>query len=101
MTAFNLADIPSNINTLERLITWAGQAMQSCSNGLTVNVTANEAQQPYASVNLAVLANDVPHFLVSVYIPYDVADLNDPEEKTWMAAKDITTATPHINFLSN
>lgn len=101
VTALSLADIPSNINSYERLAVWVVQAMQSAANGKTVNVTANEQQQPRASVNVAVLADNMPNFLVSAYIPLDLGDLNDPNEKTWMAALDVTTAEPHVNFGSN
>jgi hypothetical protein len=101
MPALNIADIPSNINTYERLVVWAAQALQDASNGQSVNVIANQAQQPRAAANLAVLADDVPNWCLQIYIPCIIADLNDPNEKTWMAAQSITSATPNVNFTSN
>lgn len=101
MTAFALASIPSDINTLERLLVFAAQALASAANGKTVNVATGEAQQPYCSVNTAVLANDKYHWIVSAYLEFDIGDLNDPDSKTWMSAKDVTLSTPHVNFGGN
>jgi hypothetical protein len=101
MTALALADIPSHINSYERLAVWCIQAMQSASNGQSVNVQQNQQQQPRAAVSLAVLADDVPNFCLSAYIPCDLGALNDGNEKTWMAAQAITAATPHVNYGSN
>jgi hypothetical protein len=101
MTALALSAIPSNINTYERLLLWTAQAISSAANGLTVNVAVGEAQQPFCSVNTAVLANDKTHWIVNAYIEFNVGDLNDPDEKTWMSAQDIVTATPHVNFSTN
>ena len=101
MTAIALADIPSNINTYERLHVWTAQCLQSTANGKQTNVVANAASQPTAQVQLGVTADNVPRFIITSYVPYDLAALNDPEEKTWMAAKDISDAQPNENLLSN
>jgi hypothetical protein len=101
MTALALSDIPSHVNTYERLAVWCIQAMQSASNGQSVNVQQNQQQQPRAACNLAVLADDVPNFCLSAYVPCDLGALNDPAEKTWMAAQAITTAAPHTNYSTN
>ena len=101
MTALNLQQIPSNINTYERLLVWCAQALSDIANGQVVNVTQNEPSQPMVQVALNVLANNQDTFIVSAYIPVDYAELNNQNQKTWMATKDISSATPHTNFLSN
>jgi hypothetical protein len=101
MAALNLANIPSNINTYERLFVWAAECLQSSANGLQTNVVANQANQPTAQVQLGVTADNVPRFIVTAYVPYDLNELNSPTEKTWMAAQDISDAQPSTNLLTN
>lgn len=101
MTALNLANIPSNINSYERLLVWAAQACQSISNGGQTNAVANVPQVPTVQVQVAVTADNQDRFIVSAYIPVDREALNSGTQKTWMAAKDISEATPHTNLLSN
>lgn len=101
MAALDLADIPSNINTYERLAVWALQCLQSISNGGEVIVTQNEPPQQTAQVVWGVTADNVPRFILSAYLPLDRDGLNDPNYKTWMACQDISQAQPHTNLLSN
>lgn len=101
MAALDLATIPSNINTYERLAMWAAQCCQSISNGLQVNAVSGEAQVPLAQVQIAKTADNVDRAILVVYLPVNVDALNDPAQKTWMAAEDISDAAPHANFLSN
>lgn len=101
MTALNLANIPSNINTYERLLIWAAQACQSISNGQQVNAVSGVAQVPAVQVQVAITADNVDRFIVSAYVPVNMDDLNSSSQKTWMAAKDISSATPHTNLLTN
>jgi hypothetical protein len=101
MAALTLSSIPSNINTYERLAMWAAQCCQSISNGLQVNAVSGEAQVPLAQVQIAKTADNTDRAILVVYLPVDVDMLNDPDEKTWMAAKDISATAPHANLLSN
>jgi hypothetical protein len=54
-----------------------------------------------AQCQTAVTADNVNRFILTAYIPLELSDLNDPEQKTWMAAKDIAATAPHTNLLSN
>jgi hypothetical protein len=101
MTALNLANIPSAINTYERLAVWAIQALQNISNGGQVNVVAGATPSPTVQAQLAVTEDNIPRFILSAYIPVDMAALNSATAKTWMAAQDIATAAPNAVFLSN
>lgn len=101
MAALTLANIPSSINTYERLAVWAIQALQSSANGEEVNVVANQNSVPIAQCQIAVTADNVDRFVLSAYIPCDRNALNSATAKTWMAASDISTAAPHSNLLSN
>lgn len=101
MSALTLGSIPTNINTYERLFVWAAMCLQSINNGQQVNVVENGGQVPQVQVQLAVTADNADRMIVSAYIPYSLADLNSSTQKAWMAAKDIATAAPHTNLLSN
>lgn len=101
MTAIVLANIPSSINTYERLAVWAVQCCQSIANGTEVNVVAGAESVPIAQCQVAVTADNLDRFILTAYIPVDREALNAPSAKTWMATKDIATAAPHTNLLSN
>lgn len=101
MAALTLASIPSSINTYERLAVWAIQCCQSIANGQEANVQAGAESVPTAQCQVAVTADNVDRFILTAYIPLDSAELNSPTAKTWMAAKDIASAQPHQNLLSN
>lgn len=101
MTALSLASIPSNINTYERLMVWAAQAIQSAANGAAINAIQGAGSQPTCQVQVVVAADNSDRFVVSAFVPLDRDALNSSTAKTWMAAEDITTATPHSNFGTN
>lgn len=101
MAALDLATIPSNINTYERLMVWAAQCCQSIGNGQQTNVISNSASQPTCQVQLGVVADNTNRFIITAYVPYDLPSLNDPNQKTWMAAMDISDAAPNANLLEN
>jgi hypothetical protein len=101
MAALVLSAIPSNINSYERLLVWAAQALQSSANGATLNAIAGAGSQPTVQVQVVVAADNTDRFVVSAFVPLDRDALNDGTQKTWMAAEDITTAAPHANFGTN
>lgn len=101
VAALTLANIPSNINTYERLAVWAVQCCQSIANGQEANVVAGAESVPTAQCQVAVTADNVDRFILTAYIPLDRDALNSGTEKTWMAANDIASAAPHANLLSN
>jgi hypothetical protein len=101
MTALTLSSIPSAINTYERLAVWVMQALQNISNGQQVNVLPNATSSPMVQVQLAVTEDNVPRYILSAYLPVDLAGLNSATAKTWMATQDIATAAPNSVFLSN
>jgi hypothetical protein len=101
MAALDLADIPSSINTYERLAVWATQCLQSIANGEEVNVVAGASSVPQAQAQVAVTADNVPRWILTAYVPLDLGALNAGDAKTWMSAQDISNAAPHTNLLSN
>lgn len=101
MTALNLSQIPSNINSYERLLLWCAQCLQSTSNGQEINAVLGEGNVPLAQASITKTADNVDRAVVLVYLPIDYSALNSSQQKTWMAAQDISQANPHANLLSN
>lgn len=101
MATLDLGDIPTNINTYERLAVWAVQCLQSIANGEEVNVVAGASSVPISQCQIAVTADNVDRFILTAYVPLDRNDLNSPTQKTWMAANDISSAAPHSNLITN
>jgi hypothetical protein len=52
-------------------------------------------------VQLGVVADNTDRFIITAYVPYDLGELNSGENKTWMAAEDISQSAPNANLLSN
>ena len=101
MTALNRSNIPSNINTLERLLIWTAQAIQSAANGATISAIPGAGVQPVCQVQVAVAADNSDRFIVSAFIPMDRNALNSATQKTWMAANDVVTASANTVFDTN
>jgi hypothetical protein len=101
MSALTLANIPSSINTYERLAMWVTQCLQSTSAGADLIVSQGAAAQPVANCQIATTADGVNRAICVIYLPVDYPALNSPTAKTWMAAQEFNQATPHTNLLSN
>lgn len=101
MTAFTTANIPAAINTFERLAFWVAQVLQDTTNGLAVNVIQNEGSVPRCQVQLSKVADGTDTAIISLYLPIDYDALNSASAKTWMAALDVSTATPNAVYLTN
>lgn len=101
MTALNLANIPSDINSYERLAFWVIQCLQNTANREEVNAVLGEGSVPIAQAQIAKTADGYDRAILSAYVPIDFAALNSPSQKTWMAAQDISNAAPAAVFLEN
>lgn len=101
MAALNRADIPSNINTYERLAMWAVQCLQSLANGAELIAVEGEGDVPLAQVSITKTADNRDRAILLAYLPINYSELNSGTQKTWMAAQDISAAAPHSNLLTN
>ena len=101
MTALALGDIPSDINTYERLAFWVIQALQNMANGDEVNAVTGEGSVPVVQAQIAKTADNRDRAILVAYIPIDFPALNSATAKTWMAAEDISNAPPAAVFLAN
>lgn len=101
VTALALADIPSDINTFERLAFWVAQCLQNTSNGDEVNAVLGEGSVPVAQAAVQKTADGRDRAIIVMYLPINYAELNSSEYKTWMAAQEISMAAPAAVFLAN
>jgi hypothetical protein len=101
VTALSLASIPSSINTYERLALWVAQCLADTTNGLSVNVIANEGSVPRAQVQISKIADGTDTAIISLYVPINWDEMNSSSSKTWMAAQDVSTAAPNTVYGTN
>lgn len=96
MTTINPAtDIPSQINTLERLATWSIMALRRTNPTLTVIEIANQISEKAAQTALVEADDNTIRFIgrVSIELPSDYAE--DNTVKLWAKAKELSnTALP-------
>ena len=96
MTIINVAtDIPSDINTLERLAMWTLMALRRVNPTLSVIEIANVPSERVAQTALVQADDNTIRFIgrVSLEIPNDYAD--DNTKKLWTKAKELSnTALP-------
>lgn len=101
MAAFVPANLPSNINTFERLLVYAAMALQSAANGQTVSAVQGEGAQPTCQVQVATIADNTGRFVVSAFVPCGFDELNNPSAKAWMAAQAVTASAPNAVYNTN
>lgn len=77
------------------------QCLADTTNGLSVNVITNEGSVPRCQVQVSKIADGTDTAIISLYIPIDWDAMNSNTAKTWMAAKDVSTADPNSVYLAN
>ena len=87
-------DIPTNINTLEKLAAWVGLALARCNPSLKILEGANDSPQRAAQAVL-IKADDGSYRLV-VRLSIQVADAYaESTQKFWFNAQELSgTALP-------
>ena len=83
-------DIPSQINTLERLAMWTCMALRRVNPTFSVIEIANQPAEKVAQTALVQADDDTIRFIgrVSIEIPSDYAD--DSTSKLWTKAKEFS-----------
>jgi hypothetical protein len=97
MTALNIStDIPSQINTLERLVVWAAVTLKACNPTLRVVETAN-AQGEYVAISSIFQADgdESTRFFGRCSIKLDPNWSSNTTQKLWQNAQELSnTAIP-------
>lgn len=97
MTALLLTEIPTNINTLERLMAWGAFGLQKCNPTKTIIEQANTDPMNVASVSIF-RADDLSlRVLLRLNIPLNTnyADSVDP---MWVAALELSNTDLPASF---
>lgn len=101
MTALNIStDIPSNIDTLEKLAMWACSALAHSNPGLTV-VEGQGYSELAAQAGVFYVASDNKYrFLGRISMEVDKNHLSGTS-KPWTFAKNLSTTALDAGFKSN
>jgi hypothetical protein len=102
MTTLTLSQIPSNINTLEKLHLWSGLALRAMNSGNAVTEVNGALPENVAQVPVIETPNHGVRHIVRVQIELDPAYASDKTKKLWEFAKELTGgALPAGNWTSN
>lgn len=95
MTTINITtDIPTDINTLERLAAWALLALHDVNRGLYYKETDfAEGAVPVVSTGVVEAADGTDRLISRIAIPLDTAWRTDGTQSLWMFADDIREVT--------
>ena len=91
MTALNVStDIPSNINTLEKLAVWVGLALERCNPTLKI-LEAPETEPQRVAQAVLIRADDATHrTIIRASIPISSDYASNSTVKFWQNAVEIS-----------
>jgi hypothetical protein len=100
MTALPSGSVPSNINTLERHLAWAGFSLAY------INPTKGVLEEPTRAEKVAQAAifqaaDNTYRLLVRACLPLNVEYMNDRTKKIWMHIDDVSGVTLPEGFTTN
>ena len=102
MTAIDITtDIPSNINTLERLAMWAIMALQRVNPTKQVIEQSNVEPENVAQNAIFQASDDTIRFFGRVSIEVDPSYAEDNSVKIWIKAKDLSNTELPASFKTN
>lgn len=96
-----LSQIPSNINTLEKLHVWSGLALRALNGARSVVEAEGLLPERVAQIPLIETPNDGIRFIVRANIQLDPAYASDKTKKLWEFANEITTGSLPTAFTTN
>lgn len=101
MTPINIAtDIPTNINTLEKLAAWVGLALTRCNPGLKYLENPDQMAQRVAEVALIKADDNTFRQIVRLALPMDDAYATSTK-KSWEDIKEISQVQLPSDFKVN
>lgn len=100
MTAFNPADLPSAINTYEKLFAYAALALRFC-NPVIGTVEAQDVTQRTVQIGHFDAADNTRRLLIRVTLPMDPGYDSDSSKKLWAWAQEISSNAVAATFKSN
>ena len=102
MTALVIStDIPTNINTLEKLAAWVGLALERCNPSTKILESPNADPQRVAEAVL-IRADDATHrMIIRVSIPINSGYAENSTVKFWQNALEINTTVLPTAYKAN
>ena len=96
-----LSQIPSNINTVERLAAWCAMVLDANAGTLQV-LESDNAYPSYAAQTQIIRAADETIRLICRYsLILNPAYTSDTTKKLWMHVSDLVNTTPSTGFTTN
>ena len=93
-------DVPTNIDTLERMLAWSGQALAFVNPSLGVLETPDRAEK-VAQVAIFQAADNTYRMLVRACLPVNAAYMNDSTKKIWMHVDAVSNTAIPNGFKTN
>lgn len=101
MTTLAIAtQIPTNINTLERLHIWSGYALAFTNPTLGVLETPDRAEK-VAQAAIFQAADNTYRVLLRACLPIDAAFMTDNSKKMWMFGQEVSNVAIPQAFTVN
>jgi hypothetical protein len=101
MTTLALAQIPSNINTLEKLHAWSTLALRAANGPKTVTEAEGFLPERVAQAPITETPNDGLRINCRVNLQIDPAFSSDKTKKLWEFANELTVGTMPVTYTSN
>lgn len=101
MTALNIAtDIPTNINTLEKLAAWVGLALTRCNPSLKILESPDQTPQRAAECVL-IKADDNTYRQIVRLVLHVSDDYASNAKKSWENIQEFSNVALPVAFKSN
>lgn len=101
MTTFTTPNIPSNINTIEKLHFWTSLILRSVNGPKSVVENEGFLPERVAQAPIIESPNDGIRTLTRVNLQLDPAYASDRTKKLWEFANELTQGSIPTTFLSN
>jgi hypothetical protein len=101
MTTLALTQIPSNINTLEKLHAWSTLALRAANGPKTATEGEGYLPERVAQAPIIETPNDGIRMVSRVSIQIDPSIFSDKSKKAWEFANELTIGTMPVPFTSN
>lgn len=101
MTTLTIAtQIPTNINTIERLHAWSGYVLATCNPTLGVREAANRTELA-AQAYIFQAADDTFRLLTRTCLPVNPIFMNDRTVKIWQHTQELSNVAIAAGFTTN
>jgi hypothetical protein len=101
MTTLSLTNIPSNINTLEKLHLWTVLALRDINGAKSIVEAEGYLPERLVQAPIIETPNAGQRFILRTSIELDLIYTSDKTKKLWEHAKELTVGPMPASYLSN